>query len=185
MRHILTLAPLLLLACYDPPEFNTVDELPIEATDRCASPRDGQEVFCVLDGDTLDIGACGEEDGERVRLLGIDAPEIAHPPEDAECWGDEAGLALRELLVGEEVTLTFDVDECEDTYGRSLAWVWLDDPDQPGEPILVNEWLVRQGHAPVFEDFIDGVLYEDDLRAAEAQAVAEGRGLWGSCGSAR
>ncbi|MCO4748233.1 MAG: thermonuclease family protein [Proteobacteria bacterium] len=179
------LLPFLMLGCYDPPPFNTIDELPIEATDRCDSPRESQEVACVLDGDTLDIGLCGEELGERIRLLGINAPEIAHAPDPAECWGDEAATALRQELAGERVLLTFDVDDCKDTYERTLAWVWLDDPNDPGEQVLINEWLVRQGHARVFEDFIDGVLYEQELRDAEAAAMAEQRGLWASCTGTR
>ena len=112
----------------------------------------------------------------------IDAPEIAHEPEPADCWGDAAHDALRIELEGERVRITFDRDDCEDTYGRALAWFWVDDPSQPdAEPVLINEWLVREGHARVFDDFIDGILYEDELRAAEARASAEGRGLWGEC----
>lgn len=172
----------LVAGCYNPPEFPPIEDLPIEPMDRCAGARDNELVACVLDGDTLDIGACGDS-GERVRLLGINAPEIAHDPEPAECWGPEAEVALREEVEGERVTLTFDVDACEDTYGRALAWVWLSDPSQPDvEPVLLNEWMVRQGFARVYDDFIDGILYEQDLRDAEARAIAEGRGLWGACG---
>ncbi|TNE90253.1 MAG: nuclease [Deltaproteobacteria bacterium] len=177
----LALLPLL-AGCYDPPDFPPIEDLPIEPTNRCAPAREDELVACVLDGDTLDIGACGEELGERVRLLGINAPEIAHDPDPAECFGPEAEVALRAELAGERVRLTFDVDACEDTYGRALAWVWLEDPTQPdAEPVLINEWLVREGYARVYEDFIDGILYEQDLRDAEARAIAEGRGLWGAC----
>ena len=174
-----------LMACYNPPEFDTIDEIPIEPVDRCASPRDGEEVACVLDGDTVDLGACGETLGERVRLLGINAPEIAHDPDPAECWGPEAEEALRLLLLGEEVRVTYDVDTCEDTYGRTLAWLWLPGDNADDDWVLVNEWMVRQGFARVYEDFVDGVLYEQDLRFAQELAVSEGRGLWGACAAAR
>ena len=55
-------------------------------------------VRTVLDGDTIIVSANDTVrapdgaplDGERVRLLGIDAPEIAHNGDPADCWGDNA-----------------------------------------------------------------------------------------------
>jgi len=206
-------AATLLAGCYTPPNFPLIDEIPIEGpAESCAPPRQ-DTVACVLDGDTFDVGACGETLGERIRMLGVDAPEIAHDPEPADCHGDAAHTALAELLGTRQVTLTFD-NECEGIYGRTLAYVWLegdeldDVRDEPGvedlidrsggessdtgittedveERLLVNEWIISEGHATRFEeDFGAGPLrYEGTLKSAEGAAEANGRGLWSECGA--
>ena len=192
-----------------------MDEIPIEGPLQSCAPPQLADVACVLDGDTFDIGACGETLGERIRMLGVDAPEIAHAPEPADCHGDAAFNAAVELLGTRRVTLTFD-NTCIGIYGRTLAYVWLEgadlddvrdlpgvedlidtsggataDTDEPtdeptDERLLVNEWLIAQGHAIRFEeDFGEGPLrYEGALRSAEASAEANARGLWTECGNA-
>ncbi|MFD2646301.1 thermonuclease family protein [Devosia albogilva] len=71
----------------------------------------------VIDGDTLDIA------GTRIRLAGIDAPELDHP------WGQKAKWAMVQLCKGQTVTarirpeLSYDrvVAECFLPDGRDLA----------------------------------------------------------------
>src|SRR5690606_37661104 len=73
----------------------------------------------VHDGDTLFL-----EDGTKVRLLGVDTPEIG---EHAECYGDEARALLRELLPeGTRVRVVADVQPL-DQYGRALLFLFTDD----------------------------------------------------------
>lgn len=172
----------LLFGCYQRPDVlpERPDEIPLFAEGQCAPGREGV-VACTLDGDTFDLGQCGDEQGERFRMLGIDAPEIAHE-EPADCWGDQAATELRVLLTGKHVTVTFD-EECTDVYFRTLAYVWLTDEEDTGaEPLLVNEWMLLEGHARVFdEDWVAPLRLQQRLEDAQAQARSRGVGLWGAC----
>lgn len=141
---------------------------------QCAPDRI-ETVDCVLDGDTVQVGSCG---GESIRLLGINAPEIAHEGNAAECWGPEAGAWLADLLLGQEITLRFD-EVCLDKYGRTLAYIYLTDPET-GDMSLVNETSVREGQSVVYEDF-DNIKLANVLYAAQDVAQRESVGLWGEC----
>lgn len=125
------------------------------------------EVARVLDGDTFDT-----TDGERIRLLGIDAPEIAHRDSKAEPFGDESREWLVGELEGREVKLTFE-ERQTDVYGRTLAWVWIDQ-------MLVNENALRTGHAKLLSKFGLPRELEPKLRKAAADARVAKRGLWNS-----
>ena len=65
----------------------------------------------VVDGDTLELG-----NGETVRLVGIDTPEVG------QCGYDRASEALGRLVTGRQVRLTMS-DEDRDRYGRLLRYV--------------------------------------------------------------
>jgi endonuclease YncB( thermonuclease family) len=65
----------------------------------------------VVDGDTLELG-----NGETVRLVGIDTPEVG------QCGYDRASVALGRLVTGQQVRLTVS-DENRDRYGRLLRYV--------------------------------------------------------------
>ena len=67
----------------------------------------------VVDGDTLELG-----NGESVRLVGIDTPEVG------ECGYDRATAALASLVSGQQVRLVRS-DEDRDHYGRLLRYVDL------------------------------------------------------------
>lgn len=91
----------------------------------------------VIDGDTVDVQLDGEV--VRVRLLNIDTPETKDPHEIVECLGPEATALLEELLPpGTVVGLEYD-EERTDSYGRTLAGVFLEDGT------LVNAEIARQG----------------------------------------
>jgi endonuclease YncB( thermonuclease family) len=68
-------------------------------------------VGSVTDGDTLRLA-----NGDRVRLVGIDAPEAG------QCGSTRATRLLTELTLGKEVTLPAPVDD-QDRYGRLLRYV--------------------------------------------------------------
>ena len=169
------LLTLLLVGCYQPPPFDLLDEVPIAPNNRCAEAREVR-VACVLDGDTFDVGSCGEG-GERIRLLGIDAPEIAHPPHMAECWGPEAQSELRLLIEGRRLVLTFDHD-CTGVFGRTLAYVWRPGVDGMS---LVNEELLAGGFADLYDEVGDPLLRARELHSAKDLAESRGLGLWGAC----
>ena len=122
-------------------------------------------VSFVTDGDSI---RCG--DGRSVRLVGIDAPEMAQRP-----WGERAREELLRLAPT-STTLTVEYDVVRvDTFDRDLVYLFL----SSGE--MVNEQMVANGYALAFIIPPNG-LYEDRLEAAEAAAEAEGRGLWAEWG---
>jgi micrococcal nuclease len=125
----------------------------------------------VVDGDTVRV--LRESREERIRLIGIDAPEVDWYGGQAECFGDEAGRFLRRLLAGERVVLEVD-REPTDRYGRTLAYLYTE------EGLQVNLLLVQEGYAEV-TIYPPNDRYEDELRAAQADAQQAGRGLWSAC----
>lgn len=145
---------------------STSAEDPPTATDGIPSAATPATIEYVHDGDTLFL-----DDGRKVRLLGIDTPEVG---EHAECYGDEATALLRSLLPeGSSVRVLADVQPL-DQYGRSLLFVYRDDAT------LVNLAMLESGaaEAVVLEP---NVLFAERLRAAEDDARAAGLGLWGEC----
>jgi endonuclease YncB( thermonuclease family) len=142
------------------------------------SPADTHRCDWVYDGDTIRL-----EGGERVRLLGVDAPEVHHPERGEEPFGREAmGLAIA-LVSGRTVELRYhEGDSIEnalrDKYDRVLAYVWVDRLDGLGrrEPVCLNLELLRQGLAratrawahPQFDAYVE----------AELDARSRGAGLW-------
>ncbi len=134
------------------------------------------EVEFVVDGDTIDVLVDGRE--ERVRLTGIDTPEVAHDAaETSECFGDEATAFTEALLpVGTPVRLERDVVGRDD-YGRVLAYVYRAD-----DGIFVNYEIVRQGYAQPLTIEPNITFSELMVRAAH-DAEADDAGLWSACTS--
>ena len=129
----------------------------------------------VVDGDTLIARVDGRD--ERVRLLGVDAPESVAENPPVECFGPQASARAKALLPkGTRVLLATDPSQgARDRYGRLLAEVSL-----PGETRTVNERLVAEGYAEVFRGDGRGRL-QPRLRAAERAARDARLGLWSAC----
>src|SRR5438270_1956512 len=130
-----------------------------------ATRSDPLLVRAVLDGDTIDVATFG-----RVRLLGIDAPEIGWGFDTSAPFGREARDRLTRLLLHRWVRLEQDTP-ITDVYNRRLAYVVT----ETGE--FVNATLVREGLARVSARVPLARL--DELRRAEAEAQAFRRGMWG------
>ncbi len=127
----------------------------------------------VADGDTLDVTFPGEENRTRLRLLGIDAPEGPTGGRPAQCLGDEARAGLLELTPrGGPVQVT---DLGRDRFGRRLVALTTADGT------LVNAELVRRGLAAPLVVGGD-VRLQDEIRAAQAEAVASEQGLHAATG---
>lgn len=120
----------------------------------------------VVDGDTFEL-----ENGEKVRMIGMDTPETVKPNHPVEPYGKEASNFTKELLTGQKVTLKFDV-EPYDKYKRLLAYVYLSDGT------FVNEKLVRDGYARIMT-IPPNVAKADLFLEAEREAREQNRGLWG------
>ena len=128
-------------------------------------------VDTVADGDTIHLS-----DGRRVRLLQVDAPEMA----DEECYAGDALRDLERLVpVGTTVTLRPDnVLDRRDRFGRVLAYVFKGRTN-------VNLELVALGAAAPYFYRGDRGRYADVLLAAARHAVTAKRGLWGACPGTR
>jgi micrococcal nuclease len=123
-------------------------------------------VAWVLDGDTFET-----EGGERVRLLGMDAPEVAHHDQQEEPYGDESTTWLRQQIGGRTVTLHLGVEET-DRYGRTLAWVYT------ANGTLINQLALSTGQAKLLDRFGLPLDLEPALRKAAATARIQRVGLW-------
>jgi micrococcal nuclease len=112
----------------------------------------------VSDGDTLWVRL--EDDGKRrkLRIVGIDAPELCQP------HGEQAREALATMVLGRQVEIESRYD---DVYGRALSRITQDGQD-------VAQWLVLHGHA-----WSPGFRWHPGRYAqAQRQAAAARTGLW-------
>lgn len=94
----------------------------------------------VYDGDTItcdiELGFQIRMVGEKVRLLGINAPELRGSEKSA---GYRSADFLEELILGEEIML-LTVDDKRGSFGRVLGIVVL-------SGVNINDLLVREGLA--------------------------------------
>lgn len=158
-----------------------IERVPIIAAYHCAPDREAT-VACALDGDTVRLENC--DSGEDVRMLGVDAPEIAHNSAEVDqCFGLDSAAYAAELLVGQSVRLSFDA-ECidNDTYQRTLAYVFLlgEDYDSDDDDVLFNQLSIGTGHSRFYEEFGD-IYRGQQLASAEIAAENAGLGLWAAC----
>lgn len=121
----------------------------------------------IIDGDTVEL-----ENGQKVRYIGINTPELHHPQKGVECFGLQSSEANKVLVEGKRVRLEKDVSET-DRYGRLLRYVWLEDT-------LVNESLVKNGFAYA-SSYSPDIKNQDKFSDAEKTARAEKKGMWGEC----
>ena len=113
----------------------------------------------VIDGDTIEL-----ENGEKVRLIGIDTPEAGQH------YGKEASNFTRKMVEGKQVRIIFDVQK-KDRYNRLLAYVFLEDS------IFLNAELLKQGYAKI-ATYPPNVKYVEEFRQLDQEARENVRGLW-------
>ena len=120
----------------------------------------------VIDGDTIEVA-----DGRRIRLLGIDAPEVGFDGSEPQFWSHQSTDWLTDQIAGERVTLKIGQSEF-DRYGRTLAWIYTSDGR------LVNAESMRFGMSRLLPEFGLPASLETILRQAEAEARVARRGVW-------
>lgn len=142
---------------------------PIKAS-RPASAEGPFPVTSVTDGDTIRVTI--EGGSTRVRLIGIDTPEVNDPRKPVQCFGQEASRRAHDLMDGTQVWLEYDPSQSRrDRYGRTLAYVWLSDA------VLVNEKMVHEGYAHEYT-YEAPYKYRDAFISAQQEARTAERGLW-------
>lgn len=136
--------------------------------------RQKAKVVRVSDGDTIVVKFVpGGKREVRVRLVGIDSPEVFGT---TECGGPAASKTLKRLLPkGTIVRLVSDpTQQLKDRFGRLLRYVMKKDLD-------VNRRQVYLGHARLFLLRTDPFERARSYRAAATEAREAKRGLWGNC----
>lgn len=153
----------------DAPRYSPLDEIASMASEAASrpaptrpaavEPADSERwlVVSVHDGDTV---LCLDRDNvqRKVRLVGIDAPEIGQP------FGTKSRDGLRALVLRKSVTVH---EHGEDRYGRTLGSLEIEGGD-------VALLMLAAGMAWQFTRYSD----DEVLAAAEAEARAARRGLW-------
>lgn len=127
--------------------------------DLCAK---GKNVF-VPDGDTLELKM--KDFKTRIRLIGIDTPELGQKP-----YGDRAGAFMRKLINESSIreVCCKKGEEPLDKYGRTLAYCWSGDT-------FLNAEMIKAGQAVTF--FIGDKNIEYKKIFFDLEEMAEDQGL--------
>jgi micrococcal nuclease len=134
-----------------------------------AATPETARVLKVSDGDTITVRLDGHT--EKVRLVGIDSPELHDDRQDYRDVAYAAKNYARSLLGGETVTLDADPRQGDrDRYGRLLRYVVLDDGTN------VNEIMVRKGYAHVYTRY--NFALKARFKLAEDEAKRGRLGVW-------
>ena len=123
------------------------------------------QVKWVVDGDTVVL-----VDGQKVRYIGINAPELAHENHDAEPYA-QASKRFNALLVNRrKVRLEFDRERF-DRYQRLLAYVFLKNGN------FVNAEILSNGYAYLLK-IRPNLKYNSILLKSQRSAMSAKRGIW-------
>jgi len=122
------------------------------------------KVVRVVSGQTLEVTGIDEQSMLRVRLIGIDAPDLQQQP-----WGHAAKERLEAIIGSQPVLLEFGVQE-QDSFGRRMAYVWQDG-------VFLNEKLVAEGYVLILPRSPNN-KYDQRLERAQEWARLMGRGIW-------
>ncbi len=119
----------------------------------------------IYDGDTILL-----ENGTKLRLLGINTPEVSKRDKIADEGGEEAKQWLIAKLKGAKIKLRYDIEH-KDKYGRVLAHVFTKNNEH------INLQLIANGLA-IVNIYPPNLKYVDKLIAAQQQAELQQLGLW-------
>lgn len=132
-----------------------------------AADADTYPVVGITDGDTIEVRVGATT--ERVRLIGLDAPELR----DGECWSQMAANRMKSLVRNRSVLLLRDPGQADrNSDGHLLRHVSTD-----GGP-LVAAVLIEGGFARALSD--GEYEHQTAFRAAEERAKAKRLGIWGA-----
>ncbi len=124
-----------------------------------------------VDGDTV-IANLGRDRIEKIRLLGVDTPEVVDPRKPVQCFGHVASAFTKAALVGRRVLLELDAVP-RDKYGRLLAYIIVDGH-------RFDDTLLAGGYGRFLVIPPNGsharVMLREELAARAAR-----KGLWGAC----
>jgi len=139
--------------------FAAISPAPLQAEERQLI-----KISRVVDGDTLKLS-----DGRRVRLIGVNTPELHDDRRIVREFAVAAQQYLRRICEGRLASLTFDQQRL-DKYGRTLAYVTLENGQ------MANRSLIEEGYGYAFTKY--PFRYASEFRDAERTARKRRKGLW-------
>lgn len=126
----------------------------------------------MVDGDTVVLS-----DKDRIRMIGVDTPELHHPTKPVQCFASEAWQYSKAQLENKKVKITFDSSnntvKHRDKYGRLLAYIYLPDG------AFHNQNLIQNGYGFAYTRF--PYRYSAQFVKLEEEAHKKALGLWGKC----
>jgi micrococcal nuclease len=123
----------------------------------------------IIDGDTIKVHVNGKV--ETLRYLLIDTPESKNPKTCVQLYAKEAFLRNSELVKSGKVTLEFEPGNTRDSYGRLLAYVYVN-----GESIQGT--LLKEGYARVAYIMDPPYKYLEPFRKEEKLAKRNKTNIW-------
>ena len=124
----------------------------------------------VIDGDTIDVVM--DAALTRIRIIGLDTPEIVDPRKPVQCFAREASDEGHKLLDSQYVRLEYDASQdTYDKYGRTLAYVFLLNGTN------YEKFMIENGFGHEYTYRLP-YKYQAEFKAAEQEAQAAKRGLW-------
>jgi len=119
------------------------------------------KVARIIDGDTFET-----ETGEKVRLIGINAPEIT------DIFGEEAKTYLAQMIEGQTVDLVADhISNDRDRYNRLLRYVVFNGVD-------INKKMLLDGYAFAYLKY--HFDKETEYKQAQLDGIKNNNGIWGN-----
>jgi micrococcal nuclease len=118
----------------------------------------------VLDGDTIML-----ENGDIVRYIGVETPELGKKDGGPQFYAREAAKYNKQLVLLKKVRLEFDKERKDDA-GRTLAYVYV-------KNTFVNGELVRLGYART-AIHPPNIAHRGHLAECEREAIRKDNGLW-------
>lgn len=129
-------------------------------------------VVGVTDGDTIKVRVDGVT--ERIRLIGLDAPEL----KGNECWSQKASSRMQGLVQGRSVQLVADPSQADrDRYGRLLRHVVTEDGRLVAQVLIEGGFATEYTYAAAYE-------HRTAYLAAQKRARAGRLGVWSAACSA-
>ena len=117
----------------------------------------------VVSGQTVEVVLTGLSEPIKVRIIGIDAPDLQQSP-----WGEVAKKKLSELTIGLPVKLELESQE-RDRYNRLNAHIWQNET-------LVSQQLVKSGCVLPNDSYEH--KYSKLLMESREYARLMGYGIW-------
>lgn len=133
----------------------------------------------VVDGDTFDLDLPDSSaETTRVRLLGIDCPELGHGDSEKEApFGREAAAFARNQFRGKRVKIMLDPTRpVRDKHGRLLAYLFVADGSDSWNDASINQIMIDRGLA--YADWRFEHVHELRFERAERLAMRGKVGLW-------
>ena len=168
VKTLLTLVVVAILAIFNPPQTSLVKKETVIPSS--SSSIVYAIVTRVVDGDTIIVNADGET--QKIRLIGVDTPEVVDPRKLVQCFGEEASAKTKATLLNNRVRLESDSSQGDrDKYDRLLRYVFLEDG------INFNLLLIKEGFAHEYTYRLP-YKYQDQFKQAQKNARLQEKGLW-------